>query len=85
MEHWNKDVARLLDLLEEVRLLLVSKLPPAPVQKKRPSWDDVWEKTSNAVKPLRTPAQMTRSRSRLSEEYTRAFRAIGACLGLNRH
>ena len=83
MEHRDTDVARLLNLLEEVRLLLVSSSPPARVQKKKASWDDVWKNTPKAVRPANTPARLTEGRSRLSEEYTSAFRAIGTCLGLN--
>jgi hypothetical protein len=37
----DQDVERLLHLLEEVRRLLVSSLPPAPSRKKL-SWEEVW-------------------------------------------
>ena len=37
-----KDVERLLQLLEEVRLLLASTLPPVRAPRKQLSWEDVW-------------------------------------------
>ena len=42
MEPKDRDVERLLHLLEDVRRLLVSSLPPAPASRKKLSWEEVW-------------------------------------------
>ena len=44
MENQGKDVDRLLEVLEEVRLLLASSIPAAPATPKKLSWEDVWRK-----------------------------------------
>lgn len=77
MEPQGKDIDRLLEVLDEVRLLLTSCVPSAPApQKKRPSWDDVWKKTSYGVRPSTTLTPAVQSGSRLSEQFTRALRAL---------
>jgi hypothetical protein len=77
MEPQGKDVERLLAVLEEVRLLILSGLPAPAARQKKPSWDDVWLRASYGAKPNhRTTAQVTLARSRLSEQFTRALRAL---------
>ena len=48
-----KDFERLLTLLEEVRLLLVTALPRISPPRKQLSWDDVWRNASysHVVRP----------------------------------
>ena len=77
MKPLDEDVERLFEILEEVRLLLTSSLPPAQVpRKKTMSWDDVWRKTSYGVRPAATRAQVSPSQFRLSQQYTKALRAL---------
>lgn len=77
MKPLDEDVERLFEILEEVRLLLTSSLPPAPVlRKKTMSWEDVWQKTSYGVRPAATRAQVSPGQLRLSEQYTKALRAL---------
>lgn len=76
MEPLGENSDRLLQVLEEVRVLLAGSLPPARApQKKKLSWEDVWQKTSYGTRPL-TTASSTQSGSRLSEQYTKALRAL---------
>lgn len=77
MKPLDEDVERLFEILEEVRLLLTSSLPPAPApRKKTMSWEDVWRKTSYSVRPVATRTQVSQSQFRLSEQYTKALRAL---------
>jgi hypothetical protein len=46
LEDNQKDIERLLTLLEEVRLLLVTALPRTSPPRKQLSWDDVWRNAS---------------------------------------
>lgn len=46
----DQDVERLLHLLEEVRRLLVSTLPPAPASRKKLTWEDVWRVSPSVSK-----------------------------------
>lgn len=46
----DRDVERLLHLLEEVRRLLVNSLPPAPASRKKLSWEEVWRVSPYASK-----------------------------------
>ena len=77
MKPLEEDVDRLFEILEEVRLLLTSSLPPAPVpRKKTMSWEDVWPKTPYGARPAAMRAQVSQSQFRLSEQYTKALRAL---------
>ena len=53
LEDKQKDIERLLTLLEEVRLLLVTALPRTSPSRKQLSWDDVWRNASysSVVRP----------------------------------
>jgi hypothetical protein len=53
LEDKQKDTERLLTLLEEVRLLLVTALPRTSPSRKQLSWDDVWRNASysSVVRP----------------------------------
>ena len=74
MKPLDEDVERLFEILEEVRLLLTSSLPPAPVSRKKTlSWEDVWRKPSLGVRPA-TRVQVRPNQ--LSEQYTKALRAL---------
>jgi len=78
MDPHDKDVVTLLEVLEDVRLLLISAMPAASVAKtKKPSWEDVFRKAPSRVKPPATTAQVSRGRSRLSGSYTKTLRALG--------
>lgn len=46
----DRDVERLLHLLEDVRRLLVNSLPPAPASRKKLSWEEVWRVSPYASK-----------------------------------
>jgi len=50
MEPKDRDVERLLQLLEDVRRLLVSSLPPAPASRNKLSWEEVWRVSPYASK-----------------------------------
>jgi hypothetical protein len=77
MEPPGENLDRLLKVLEEVRVLLAGSVPPSPApQKKKLSWEDVWQKASYGVRPTTTTAASTQSGLRLSEQYTRALRAL---------
>ena len=76
MEPLSDHLNRLLEVLEEVRVLLAGSVPPSRApQKKKLSWEDVWEKAPYGVRPPTTTGPSTQSGSRLSEQYTRALRA----------
>lgn len=50
MEPPGENLDRLLKVLEEVRVLLAGSVPPSPApQKKKLSWEDVWQKASYGV------------------------------------
>ena len=71
------EVARLFTALEELRLLMASRLPASPAsQKKSLSWDDVWAKPYSSAKPTSAPLPVAGERKRLSEQYTRALRTL---------
>lgn len=77
MEPLGDNLDRLLQVLEEVRALLADSLHPVPApHKKKLSWEDVWQKASYGVRPTTTTAPSIQSGSRLSEQYTRALRAL---------
>ena len=76
MESQGNEAERLLELLEELRLLLASSLPVVSTPQNKLSWEDVWGKGSYGPKPTTTGAQGIRGRSRLSDQYTRALRAL---------
>jgi hypothetical protein len=77
MEPLGENLERLLEVLEEVRVLLAGSLPAAPApQNKKLSWDDVWPKPSHGVRPTTTTVLSSESGSRLSKQYTRALRAL---------
>jgi hypothetical protein len=67
---------RLLELLEEVRLLMAGNPPAAIARPKQLSWDDVWSKAPYVKRNTTTSRQPTSGAARLSEQYTRAVRAI---------
>ena len=79
MEPPGDNFDRLFQVLEEVRVLLAGSLPtaPAPHQKKL-SWEDVWQKASYGIRSrsTTTTAPLAKSGWRLSEQYTRAVRAL---------
>ena len=76
MKPVDEDVERLFEILEEVRLLLASSLPPAPVPRKKTlSWEDVWPKMSYGVRPAAT-RQVSPGQFRRSEQYSKALRAL---------
>ena len=69
MKPLDEDVERLFEILEEVRLLLTSSLPPAPVSRKK----TLWRNPSLGVRPA-TRVQVRPNQ--LSEQYTKALRAL---------
>ena len=77
MKPLDEDVERLFEILEDVRLLLASSLPLAPVPRKKTlSWEDVWPKTSYGVRPAATSAQVSPGQFRRSDQYAKTLRAF---------
>ncbi len=75
MESQANEAETLLQLLEDVRQLLASSVRFDAATPQKPSWDDVLPKTWSA-KPPTTAARGIRGGSRLSDQYTRALRAL---------
>jgi hypothetical protein len=62
-ESQGKNAERLLEVLEELRLILQRSLPPVPAPRKKLSWDDVWRKTTSGLKAFTTTAHVSQGRS----------------------
>ena len=60
LEDKQKDIERLLTLLEEVRLLLVTALPRTSPSRKQLSWDDVWRNASYSSSSVVRPSYVIR-------------------------